>query len=265
MGEMPREPDADRYIVPGLVRGLEVLQAFTPEQPRMTLGELAAAVGVTRSAMFRIAYTLTQLAFLNYDSQARTYALGPAVLRLGYGYLASRDLVAEALPHLEKLRDATGWSAHLGVLDGTEVVYLLRVPAHRGLSSIVHVGSRVPAHATSMGRALLAPRSRNDLIARYQDVELRGFGPRTPTTVSALLAQARRDLDRGHVVQMGEFEQGIASVAAPLRDVTGQVVAAINVAGAMARTGDARTLEPIVQNVMASAVEISRGLGFVAR
>jgi len=264
MGKTPADSDPDRYMVPGLVRGLEALQAFTPERPRLSLGDLAAAVGVTRSAMFRIAYTLSQLAFLVHDAHGRCYTLGPAVLRLGYGYRSSRDLVAESLPQLEALRDATEWSAHLGVLEGTEVVYLLRVPTRRQLDSIVHVGSRLPAHATSMGRTLLAQLSRAELMARYQDVPLVGVGPRTPTTLSALLAQARRDFSRGYVVHMGEFEQGVASVSAPLTDVTGSVVAAINVAGPLARASDTRTLDPIVQSVLDSASVISRGLGFEA-
>ena len=165
--------------------------------------------------MFRIAYTLSQLAFLVHDPQGRFYTLGPAVLRLGYGYRSSRDLIAETLPQLEALRDATEWSAHLGVLEGTEVVYLLRVPARRGLASIVDVGSRLPAHATSMGRVLLAQLSRAELITRYQDAQLIGVGPRTPTTVSALLAQARRDFSRAYVIHMGEFEQGVAKCLRP--------------------------------------------------
>jgi DNA-binding IclR family transcriptional regulator len=264
MGKTPTGKDADRYLVPGLVRGLEALQAFAPERPRLTLGDLAAAAGVTRSAMFRIAYTLSQLAFLVHDPQGRFYTLGPAVLRLGYGYRSSRDLIAETLPQLEALRDATEWSAHLGVLEGTEVVYLLRVPARQGLAGIVHVGSRLPAHATSMGRTLLAQLSRAELITRYQDAQLIGVGPRTPTTVSTLLAQARRDFSRGYVIHMGEFEQGVASVSAPLKDVTGSVVAAINVAGPLARASDSRMLDPIVQSVLESASAISRGLGFEA-
>ncbi len=254
----------DRYLVPGLIRGLEVMQAFTPERPRLTLGELAAAAGVTRSAVFRIAYTLSELGFLQHEGASRSYTLGPAVLRLGYGYLASRDLVPVALPHLEALRDVTGLSAHLGVLEGAEVVYLLRVPTRRGLASIVHVGSRLPAHATSMGRVLLAALSETELRARYAGRRLMGVGPRTPTTLAALLAQTRRDDARGHVVQIGEFEHGIASVAAPVRDVGGSVVAAINVAGAISRGNGGGTAAAPVRQVLDAAAAISTGLGFAA-
>ncbi len=247
--------------MPGLVRGMEVLQAFTPDRPRLTLGDLAASTGVTRSAIFRIAYTLTQLAFLVYDAQSRTYALGPAVLRLGSGFLASRELVEVALPHLEALRDASGWSAHLGVPEGTEVVYLLRVPAHRGRAGIVHVGSRLPLHATSMGRMLLARMSEDDVSDMYRDAHLVRVGPRTPTTVAALLTRARADARRGYVVQAGEFEQGIASVAAAVHDATGRAVAAINVAGEIAGASDTGPGSPVVRRVLDTAAGISAGLG----
>jgi DNA-binding IclR family transcriptional regulator len=251
-------------MVPGLVRGLEVLQAFSPERSRLSLRDLAAATGVTRSAVFRIAYTLSELGFLVHDAAARQYALGSALLRLGYGYLAPRALVEAALGPLEALRDATGWSAHLGILDGAVVVYLLRAPTRRGLASIVHVGSRLPAHATSMGRILLAQLSSAEIVELYRGVALVGVGPRTPTTVAALLAQARRDAELGHVLHRGEFERGVASVAAPLRDASGRVVAAINIAGTVARPADVKPDGAIVSSVLNAALAISGNLGFAA-
>jgi DNA-binding IclR family transcriptional regulator len=250
-------------MVPALARGLEVLQAFTPTRPSLTLSDLAAATGVTRSAVFRIAYTLSRLAFLVHDQRTHTYTLGPAVLRLGHGYPVPRAFVEVALPHLEALRNRTGWSAHLGILEGTEVVYLLRVPAERGLTSIVHLGSRLPAHATAMGRVLLAQLDRDAMTERYRDAALVGTGARTPRSLPALLEQARRDVARGHVVQVGDFEQGVASVAAPIRDVSGQVVAAINIAGTVTGAEETRSESPFVRSVLAAADAISGELGFV--
>ncbi|WP_376095570.1 IclR family transcriptional regulator [Roseomonas sp. CCTCC AB2023176] len=222
MGETP-----DRYVVSALARGLAALQAFGPGRDRMTLGELAAATGVTKSAVFRTAHTLTQLGFLLHDPRSRTYALGPAVLRLATGALAAREVLQAALPVLDRLRDETGWSAHLGVLDGREVVYLLRAPA-APREGIVHVGSRLPAHATAMGRVLLAGLPDQELAKRYRDATLPRIGPRTPTTLAMLLAQARRDRGARQVGHLGDFEAGIASIAAPIRE-GGAVVAAINV------------------------------------
>lgn len=237
----------DRYLVPGLAKGMEVLAAFSPTRKTLSLGELAAALGTTRSALFRVTYTLTTLGFLVQDSARQHFSLGPAVLRLGVGYLATRSLVEAALPLLEDLRDRTGWSAHLGVLEGRELVYLLRLPTHRRLS-IVHEGSRLPAQATSMGRVLLAGRDAVALGHLYRDAPPRGG-------MAALLAQARRDARRGHVQHMGEFESGMASIAAPVRDAGG-VIAAISTTAPLGEAGAAP-----VAAVVATAGALSTGLG----
>ena len=249
----------DRYLVPALARGLAALLAFTDDRPRLTLGELAAAVGVTKSAVFRIAHTLTQLGVLLHDSRARTYALGPAVLRLGSGALASRDVLGAALPALERLRDGTGWSGHLGMLDGREVVYLLRVPAGSGGTSIVHVGSRLPAHATAMGRVLLAGLPDDALAEAYRDAPLPRIATGTPTTVAALVARARRDRTRGHVVHLGEFETGMASVAAPILGGQGRVVAAMNLSAPLADAGE-RARAGARRDLLAAAASVSSAL-----
>eukprot|EP01035_Chromulina_nebulosa_P038318 gene38318-51755_t len=143
---------SDRYLVPGLVRGLQILRAFRPERANLTLGDIAQVLKTTRSAAFRTVYTLVHMGCLLHDERRLTYSLGPAVLTLGYGYIATRELVELAQPDLERLRDESGWSAHLAVLDGTAVLYMLRVPSLQSRSSIVHVGSRLPARSTTLGR-----------------------------------------------------------------------------------------------------------------
>lgn len=155
----------DRYLVPGLVRGLDVLKLFTPERPALRLAEIAAALGITRSAAFRTVYALSETGCLLHDERAQSYALGPGVLRLTYGYVATREIVEIAQPELQRLRVRTGWSAHLGVLEGTSVLYVLRVPAPQRDVSIVQVGSRLPACSTTMGRVLLAGLFEAELVA----------------------------------------------------------------------------------------------------
>lgn len=245
----------DRYIVPGLARGMEVLTAFSPSRKSLSLAELAAALGTTRSALFRVTYTLTTLGFLVQDRGRQSFSLGPAVLRLGVGYLATRSLVEAALPLLESLRDRTGWSAHLGVLEGRTLVYLLRLPTHRRLS-IVHEGSRLPAEATSMGRVLLAGLDRVALADLYRHAP--PVSPAAPLRggMATLLAQAQRDARRGHVEHRGEFESGMASIAAPVRDAAG-VVAAISITAPMSEVEWDRT-----PAVLDAACELSAALGF---
>jgi len=248
----------DRYMVPGLARGMEVLRAFSPARPRLSLGELAALLGTTRSALFRVTYTLARLGYLMHDVAAQTFSLGPAVLRLGHGYPAARGLVEAALPLLEGLRDATGWSAHLGVLEGRQVVYMLRLPARAAGLGIVQVGSRLPAHATAMGRVLLAGLEEAALAERYRDVGITAIGPCTPASLAGLLAQARRDGKRGHVVHLGDFESGVASVAAPLRDAADATLAAIALTAPLSEAGRPEALLP---RLLACAEEFRAALG----
>ena len=254
---MGKTPLADRYLVPGLLRGLEALQMFTAAAPRHTQAELAAALGITRSAVFRIVYSLTQQGFLSHDPMTRRYALGPAVLRLGHGVLDQRDLVGVALPVLEALRDTTGWSAHLAVREGREALYLLRVPRRRGQASIVRVGSRLPAESTAMGRVLLAGLPDAELLELYRGATMRGAAPDAPNSVAGLVKRARGDRTRGVVVHLGSFEAGIASIAAPLRGVSGQTVAAINLSAALTDAHDDALRRTVREALLRAADEIS--------
>jgi DNA-binding IclR family transcriptional regulator len=235
MGKTPTEED--RYLVPGLLRGLAVLDAFTPNRREMTLSEIAQILGLSRSAAFRAVYTLAHQGFLLRDERRQSYTLGPAVLRLGHGYRAARELVQVAVAELERLRDETDWSTHLGVRDGRMVLYMLRVPSRMGMGSIVHVGSRLPAAATSMGRVLLTDLDEAALIGLFREESFDQAPVGTPRSMSEVCDQWRRDLASGTVVQIGSFERGMASVASPVRDMSGAIVGAINATRAHGEDG----------------------------
>ena len=241
--------EKDSYTVPGLVRGLTMLQAFTPQQPEQTLSQLAKGLGITRSAAFRTVHTLVQEGFLLPVRDGHHFRLGPAVLRLSYGYLASRELLEVAQAPLETLRDARDWSAHLGVLDGRHVLYLIRLPASDGLSSLVHVGSRLPATGTAMGRVLLAQTSETEVRKRLADQPARA--------INRALADWQQDQGTRSVVHVGSFETGLCSVAAPVFDMSGDAVAAIS---ATKLTDEVP--EGVEEDVLGAALTISRGLGF---
>ncbi len=251
--------EADRYLVPGLMRGLAVLEVFKPDKREMSLSDIARALGLSRSAAFRSVYTLAHLGFLLHDSRRQTYSLGPAVLRLGHGYMVARELVQIALPELEKLRDETDWSAHLGVRDGRNVLYLLRVPSRHGMGSIVHVGSRLPAAATTMGRVLLTDLDEATLVALYRDEHYEHIPADAPRNTADLLRQWRADKEREVVVHLGSFERGMASVAAPVRELSGDVVAAVSATRAFGRPS--RPDDRVIQAVQTCATDISKLLG----
>jgi DNA-binding IclR family transcriptional regulator len=258
----PGAPGAadERYMAPALGRGLALLECFGPEKPALGLAELARQLGITRSSCFRLAYTLAELGFLVRDDARKAYRLGPRVLSLGFAYLASQSLVEVARPHLEALRDGTNCAAHLGVLDGTEVVYLARHPDKKALTSRIQVGARLPAHATSMGRVLLASLPPEEVRRRYNGRALRAFTAQTATTLDALLARLAEDRARGYVVSRAAFEPGIASVAAPVFGMDGRAAAAINVSTPEA-TLRGRALETTIKDaVVATAAAISQWL-----
>ena len=242
--------DKDPYIVPGLVRGLAILRAFTPQNPEQNLSQLSKAMGITRSAAFRTVHTLVQEGFLLPVRDGHHYRMGPAVLRLSYGYLASRELLEVAQTPLEKLRDDMDWSAHLGVLDGRHVLYLIRLSAPDGVSSLVHVGSRLPATNTAMGRMLLA---------RKSEAEIRRLHIDQPSgAVSSAIRTWKEDQGTSSVVHVGSFERGLCRVAAPVLDMSGTVVAAISATKVTESVPSA-----VEQAVLRTANTVSRGLGWI--
>lgn len=254
----PETTETDRYLVPGLMRGMQVLAAFTPERRSLGLSDIARLIGQSRSATFRTVYTLSHMGYLLHDERTKSYSLGPAVMRLGYGYMFNRELVEIAMPELERLRDRTDWSTHLGVRDGARVLYMLRAPSRLGMGSIVHVGSRLPAASTTMGRVLIAALDEETIAALYRDA---------PPAVSdgallgmrEILEQCKRDRAAETVVQVGAFEAGVASVAAPVRDLSGNVIAAIN--ATLAGETQGSVPEDVQREVAEAARRISHLLG----
>jgi len=241
--------EKDPYTVPGLVRGLALLQAFTPHKPEQTLSQLARTLGISRSAAFRTVHTLVREGFLLPVRDGHHYRLGPAVQRLSFGYLASRELLEVAQLPLQTLRDGVDWSAHLGVLDGRHILYLIRFPASDGLSALVHVGSRLPATRTAMGRVLLTQKSETEMRKLLAD--------QPGKSIDAALKTWKRDRREPTVVHQGSFESGLCSVAAPVFDMSGAVVAAVSATKATETVPDG-----IEGHVMRAATTISMGLGW---
>lgn len=221
------EGEDDRYMVPALARGLQILQRLSAEGEPRTLVEIAAAVGLTRSAAYRSVYTLEKLGYLTSDSDGRKM-IAKDLPRRSAGTL-DHELADIALPILRDLRDESGWSTHLGVLRDFNVVYLARVPTHRPVASTIVVGARLPAFSTTMGRVLLAGLSQAEVVSRYEAA----IAHAEPVgDLAEILKQMEADKLLGFVSQISSFEAGIASVAAPVVDAEGRTVAAINMSGA---------------------------------
>ena len=258
-----RKAKEPSYIVPALERGLLLLQAFSKDKPVQSLGILAKELDLPRATTFRLANTLEHLGFLIRDEESGEYRVGAAALKLGWTYLTGLELPEIAYPFLSDLRYRTGASVHMSVREGTEVVYVSRLAAQAALSSNIRVGSRLPAHASTMGRALLQDLDDEDLFELYRGTrELAPFSPDTPPTVVALrdllLKDARND---GVVVSRGYYEKGVVSVAAPIRDGSDRVVAAVNITASADKFADDVLNRMVKDEVLRCAARISTAIG----
>jgi len=222
--------EKDRYRSSSLARGLEILRLFRAEQPTLSLAEIANQLGMSRTAPFRLLFTLQSLGYLKQYEDTKRYELTPKVLELGFAYLNTLQITEVARPYLEKLRDETGGSAHIGILDDTSVVFVA-VQQGRGPSTVsVSIGYRLPAHATAVGKTLLAFQPRETWEEFLLLSDLPRYTKDTKTMMSVVLKELDMVRKQGYSVSSGEFEVGIRSVSAPVFDQTGRAVAAVSVA-----------------------------------
>ncbi|MRJ78332.1 helix-turn-helix domain-containing protein [Aeromicrobium sp. SMF47] len=233
---MPDQPPpAGDQFVQSLARGLSVIRAFDHDHPEMTLSEVAARVGFSRATARRFLHTLVELDYVRTDG--RTFALTPQVLRLGTAYLSGLALPDVAQPHLEQLSATVGESTSAAVLDRDDVVYVARVATRRIMSVGITVGTRFPAYATSMGRVLLAALPTEELETYLAEVTLRPLTPHALADVEALRDELAQVRDRGWAAVDQELEPGLRSIAAPVRNKEGTVVAALNVSASTSSVG----------------------------
>jgi IclR family pca regulon transcriptional regulator len=234
-------------FVQSLDRGLAVIRAFDADNPDLTLSDVARITGLNRASARRFLHTLVELGYVRSDG--RLFSLRPKILELGYAYLSSLSLPEVAMPHLEQLVERVHESSSVSVLDGDEVVYVARVPTRRIMRIAIAVGTRFPAYATSMGRVLLAGQSDQWLDGYLASVTLRAITPHTIADVARLRAELARVRRDGYALVDQELEEGLRSLAAPVRDGGGRVVAAVNLAAhASADTAEAmreRLLGPL--------------------
>jgi IclR family transcriptional regulator, pca regulon regulatory protein len=249
---------ADGDFVQSLERGLSVIRAFDADHARLSLSEVAAAAGLSRAAARRFLHTLVHLGYMH--NNGGRFSLRPKILELGYAYLSSLTLPEVAMPHLEELVEQVRESSSVSELDGDDVVYIARVPAKRIMRVTISVGTRFPAYATSMGRVLLAAKPDDWLTEYLSSVSLHGLTGHTITSPGALRQELRNIRSRGWALVDQELEEGLRSLAAPIRDADGAVVAAVNISTHAAR----RSLESIVQDLLrpllATAGRIERDL-----
>lgn len=247
-----RGNERSRDFVRSLERGLAIIRVFSAERPSMTVSEIAQVAGLTRAAVRRFLLTLSELGYV-YGKNNR-FELTPQVLELGYSYLSALSFPDVALPRLEKLVAETSEASEGSILDRGDVVYVVRVPGPALMTISVNVGARRPAHATAMGRVLLANLPPTDLEDYLRTYELTPVLPRTITDPDLLRAELKKVRDERFALVDQELEEGLVAVAVPIRDRTGKVRAAINLSTHVGRKSvdDMLSLVPRLQEAAAS-------------
>jgi IclR family pca regulon transcriptional regulator len=251
----PSSPSRD--FVQSLERGLAIIRVFSGDRPSLSVSEIAQVAGLTRAAVRRFLLTLIHLGYVS--TKNGRYELTPQVLELGYSYLAALSFPEVALPHLERLVARTAEASEGSILDDGDIVYVVRVPGPALMTISVNIGARRPAHATAMGRVLLANLPPAELDHYLTTTELTALLPRTITDPTELRRELETVRRNGFALVNQELEEGLVAIAAPVRDRAGRARAAINLSTHIGRKSvdDMRALVPLVQE---AAAEIEMAL-----
>jgi IclR family pca regulon transcriptional regulator len=248
----------DGYVQ-SFARGLEVIRSFSALAPSQTLSEVAEKSGLSRSGARRILLTLQALGYVQNDG--KRFILTARILDLGFAYLSSMPIWDLAEPSMEALVEKVKESCSAAVLDGTDIIYVLRVPTHKIMSINLGVGSRLPAFCTSLGRVLLADLSESEMLECLRQSDRRARTKHTLTTLkglSACIAQVRK---QGWCLVNQELEEGLITMAAPVINRAGKTVAALNISGQANRTSARVMQDTMLEPLRMAAKQISQLLG----
>ena len=257
--ERIKEFSGDPNFMSSLARGLAVINAFQERKRHLTIAQISHRTGIPRAAVQRCLYTLMKLGYATTDG--RTYALLPKVLTLGHAYLSSTPLAVSAQPFLDRTSEQLHEACNLATLEGDEVLYIARSAIPQRLISVdLSVGSRLPAYCTSMGRILLAAlddASLSDYLAR---ADLKPRTSRTLHTREALWECLMQVREQGWCIVDQELEQSLRSVAVPVRDAAGRVLAAMNVSTHAGRISRQELETRFLPALLAASRELSMQL-----
>ena len=254
---LPGDPDFMR----SLARGLAVLRGFSQQQRRLSIAQLSLRTGIPRAAVRRCLYTLEKLGYVA-AADDRTFALRPQILSLGHAYLSSAPLVTAAQPVLDRVGARLRESCSLAIMDGDEILCIARSWSGSRLLSIdLGVGSRLPAHCTSMGRVLLAGLDPDDLGAYLRRVKLVPHTARTIVDRERLRDALAATREAGYALVDQELEVGLRSIAVPVKDFGSRVVAAINIGAQAPRVSIAEMQKTFLPALQDAAAELGLLLG----
>ncbi len=256
--DTPKDPKPGDGYVQSFARGLEVIRSFSEATPRQTLTEVAVRTGLTRAGARRILLTLQTLGYV--ASDGRYFTLTPRILDLGFAYLSSMPMWNVAEPVMEALVEEVKESCSAAVLEGPDIVYVLRVSTRKIMRNALGVGSRLPAYCTALGRMLLAGLPDEEVRELLQASTLEARTRSTLVEVDAILAKVQQARRQGWCLVNQELEEGLVSIAAPVHDRAGRTIAALNISGQANRTPPRQMQDTMVPALRATARTISERL-----
>lgn len=249
------------YFVQSLERGLAVIKAFSADEPELTLSDIARRTGMTRAAARRFVLTLVDLDYVGVVD--RRFHLRPTVLELGYTYLSLMSVPQIATPHLTRLSEQLKETTSLAVLDGEEIIYVARIGGRRVWSSGLTVGTRLPAFVTSHGRVQLAALPDAALDAYLATARLEARTARTTTDPDVLRERLLEVRKQGFALVDQELEEGVTSLAVPVHDRSGTVVASVNVGIHSGRLSPAALRRTALEPLRETAARIERDIALL--
>ncbi len=253
---------ASRNFIESLSRGLALLSALPESPASLTLTELSHKLRYSKSTIQRLTYTLQKLGYLDRDAETKKFRLGYKSQLFGLSVMRNLDLRKMASPHLEKTSKEIGETVNLAILDGKEIVYVERIKTQQILNINLEVGSRLPAYSTSMGKAIMAFLPRPRLEALLRKMNLKPHTSNTITSIEGLKNELEKVRRCGFATNNEELANGLRSVAAPVRNSEGEVIAAVNIAVPSIRVQIKRLETVLAQKAIETADQISFALGY---
>lgn len=253
----------EKRMLSSLSNALRILRSYSLEKPSQGITEIASSLHLGKSTVHRLVSTLSNEGFLVKDPETQKYRLGYSVLALSGVITSTLDIYTESLPVVRKLVDLVGETAHIGIMDGHEVIYVMKIECNHHVRFLTHVGRRNPLHCTSSGKVLLAHKDQA-FIEKFMENGLARYSSNTITDAATLRRHLQKIKDDGYATSYEELLEGVHSIAAPIRDYTGQVTAAITIVGPKQRM--TRSKVPfLVKKVREASFEISEKLGYYRR
>lgn len=252
----------DRYIIPSVIRALQILESFSLDKDTYTNAELSRELNLNKSSMTRLLYSLEKARFIRRDKAAGGYQLTHKAYQIGKVYIQKVDLHTESMPILRELAGKCQEVSHLGILDDMQVLYLDWIEGPQTVSLISFSGRKLPAYCTGIGKNFLAHMQAEELADYLNTYELCRHTENTITKPELLMQQLPQIKKQGYAIDNGELEAEVISISGPVKDKSGQMVAGISVAGPVFRMTDEVLQEKVIPEVIKASREISRRLGW---